>query len=667
MSTDNDDLLRDALRDDAGSASTPGDAWGAVRARATTIRRRRQLTQRVTAAVATLGVVAGVVVATGALDGDAPTIATPTATNDQIVAVQGPNNGGDRLVVLSADDGRVIRTLAEDIAITFGGISATPDGQTVYFARRRTALPCDRIEIARVPSTGGEVEVVGPGVHPLVSPDGRTLAYVRPPADDPCGPLSEIVRLDLASSVEEVFAVNEVRDEVATPRHPVAWSPDGSSWLVAICCTDEWWSGVFVEPVGNPGGARVLDLPVPADGATYLPDGRVLVALEDSAPPDGAQLHKLVVFESTPGPTANNPPRSEDFLLEQEETIFETRQNGVLHITANASGEILMHFGGNLVQRWRPGQAEPTTIAEDIRDVTWLPRSVEPTPDTTTTTTAPLTVQAPERLVVARSDRRLDVIAADGTVVRGIGTASLDYQNVALAPDGVTLYYEQGAGGCAEGEIGRVRIDEETLTFEFLTMGASMALSPDGTKLAYRRGGCGGELVVRKTETGDEGYYSLADRADGGPAAEIVGPIGWDADNQHVMLRVNREPTTEFWYVDTAVNGDEVTGPTFGPKGEQDALIGPTNFAPLGTTGKWAAVYSNIGGPSLVEYDLASSSVVGPLAELPTSDTMIAGSDPTGQHVLLLVPNGTGFDVWRWSAGEAVATLLAEGIVAADW
>lgn len=654
MSTDNDDLLRDALRDDAGSASAPGDAWGAVRARATTIRRRRQLTQRVTAAVATLGVVAGVVVATGALDSDAPTIATPTPTNDQIVAVQGPNNGGDRLVVLSADDGRVIRTLAEDIGITFGGISATPDGQTVYFARRRTALPCDRIEIAKVPSGGGEVEVVGAGISPLVSPDGRTLAYVRSPADDPCGPNSEIVRLSLVSGEESVFAVNEVRDGVASPRVPVSWSPDGASWLVATCCADQWWSGVAVEPVGNPGGTRFLDLPTPADGATYLPDGRALVALEDSVPPDGAQLHRLVTFDPETGA--------------QLETIFESRQNGVLHITANASGEMLMHFGGNLVQRWRPGQAEPTTIAEDIREAAWLPRSVEPTPDSTTTTTAAaLTVQGPERLVVARSDRQLDVMAGDGTVIRSIGTASLDYQNVALAPDGVTLYYEQGAGGCAEGEIGRVRIGEAPLTFEFLTMGTSMALSPDGTKLAYRRGECGGELVVRNTETGGERYYSLADPADGGPIPEHVGPVGWDADNQHVMLKVNREPTTEFWYVDTEVDDHEVRGPAYGPKGEQGLETGPSKLAPLGTTGKWAAVYANVGGPSLVEYDLASGSVVRPLAELPTTDTIIVGSDPTGQHVLLLVPNGGGHDLWRWSAGDAVATLLVEGVVAADW
>jgi hypothetical protein len=110
-----------------------------------------------------------------------------------------------------------------------------------------------------------------------------------------------------------------------------------------------------------------------------------------------------------------------------------------------------------------------------------------------------------------------------------------------------------------------------------------------------------------------------------------------------------------------------VRGPAFGPKGEQGLETGPSNFAPLGTTGKWAAVYSNVGGPSLVEYDLAGNSVVRGLAELPTSGVIIVGSDPTGQHVLLLVPSEGGSDLYRWSKGDAVATFVAEDVVAADW
>ncbi|MEX1143850.1 MAG: hypothetical protein WEE69_00885 [Acidimicrobiia bacterium] len=669
MSTnDHDDLLRGALRDDAGAGGAPTDAWGRVRARANSIRRRRQMTQRVAAAVTAVGMVAVIVVATGVLKSDEHTIATPSVTGDQIVAVQGPNNGGDRLVVLSADDGRVIRTLTEDVGITFGGISATPDGETVYFSRRRAALPCDRIEVAKVPSAGGDVEVVATGTNPLVSPDGRTLEYVRSPAADPCGRRTEVISRNLETGEETVWVASEACEGCAT-LSPVAWSPDSARWIVAGCCANEWWSSVSVVPVGSPGDTRFLNLPTPADGATYLPDGRVLVALEDSAPPDGAQLHKLVVFESVPGPAQNDPPTGDDLLLEPVETIFETRQGGVLHISANSSGDVLMHFGGSLLQRWHPGDTEPTTITDDVREAAWLPRSIEPPPDPVTTTTAPLTVTAPASLVVARTDRRLEVINADGSVVRVIGTASLDYHRLELAPDGRTLYYEQGGTDrCGtSGEIGRVRIDEETLAFEHLAMGSFMSLNSDGTKLAYRSGVCGpGPLMVRDLETDAERSFTLAQPNDGGPGAELVGAVGWDADNRHVMVRVNREPTTEFWYVDTATTG-ELSGPTFRALGEQGAEQGPTNFAPLGTTGRWAAVYEAVGGSSLVEYDLAGNSIVRPLAELPTRGVTIVGSDPTGQQVLLLVPSESGFELWRRSAGDAVATLVAAGVVAADW
>ena len=171
-----DETLRDALRADAGNGAIANDAWDRVRARADAIQRRRRIVQRGVAGLTAAAVVGAVLFAAGTFKDDEHTIAAnPPA--DEIVAVQGPNNGADHLVVLDATDGHVVRTLADDIGITFGGISATPDGQTIYFARRRVALPCDRIEIASVSSAGGPVEVIGTGISPVVSPDGTTLAY----------------------------------------------------------------------------------------------------------------------------------------------------------------------------------------------------------------------------------------------------------------------------------------------------------------------------------------------------------------------------------------------------------------------------------------------------------------------------------------------------------
>ena len=306
------------------------------------------------------------------------------------------------------------------------------------------------------------------------------------------------------------------------------------------------------------------------------------------------------------------------------------------------------------------------------------PSIATPPPDTTTTTTSTLPptttpttqppVLAPARAVAAIADFTLATIDSNGVIIRRLGAAAGAVHNMSLAPDGRTLYYEYGTDDrCADGEITRVVITEEPLHFEPIVQGSWMALSPDGTKLAYRRGQCGtGQVVVRDVNTGAEQSFTLAQPNDGGPGAELVGPVAWDSDNQHLMVRVNREPIVEHWYVDTATSG-ELTGPVFFPRGEQDQATGPTDFEPMGNTGKWVAAYENVGGPSLVEFDVANNAVVRPLAELPTRGVEIAGTDPTGTHVLLLVPSEGGFQLYRWSEGEAVATLVHEGATAADW
>jgi Tol biopolymer transport system component len=609
-------------------------------------------------------------------------IANPGASAD-IVAVQGRVEG-DRLVVLSGDDGRVIRVLTDDVGLTFGGISATPNGQTIYFARRRAGVQCDRIEIARVSRAGGPVEVIGTGAHPLVSPDGRTLAFIRPPADDPCGPRSEQVWRDLATGQDFAYPISEIRGRAASESFPISWSPDGTRVLFAtahcegdpgqVNCDDEVGGVHRVVPMRSPtvpefGGARELASEAPASGGTYLPDGQILIATHEEN--QAGQVHRLVLFEGWPGPPDQDPPATEDFFIEEIRTVYESREPGVLHIAAARGGDVLLHFGGNLLQRWQMGGGQSVTLAEGIREATWLPHETSTTTTSTvpppTTTTQPPTL-APVRAVAGIADSTLATIDSNGAIVRRLGTVVGALHNMALAPDGKTLYYEYGTGDrCADGEIVRVVIDEEPLHFEALVQASWMALSPDGTKLAYRRGQCGtGQVVVRDLNNGAEQSFVLAQPNDDGPFAELVGPVAWDTDNHHLMVRVNREPGVEHWYVDTATSG-ELTGPVFFPRGEQDQATGPTDFEPMGSTGKWIAVYENVGGTSLVEFDVANNTVVRPLAELPTRGVEIAGTTPNGRHVLLLVPSEGGFQLYRWSEGDSIATLLHEGATAADW
>jgi dipeptidyl aminopeptidase/acylaminoacyl peptidase len=276
--------------------------------------------------------------------------ATPTPTpgaSTEVVAVVGHNTEGDRLVVLSAEDGHEIRTLAEGIGITLGGIAATPDGNTAYFTRLRQGLPCSVIEIARVPLAGGAVEtVVSPGSHPVVSPDGRTLAYARSSPPDACVSGGTIALRDLASGQEREINLGPIVQ-------PWSWSPDGTQIVVGTR-EGEQFSAVTTFGIADLRPTAFLDLPSPAADATYLPDGRLVVAFLD----DATGGHRLLTYDAAGAVTG---------------TLFETSTSGIMGICSDASGDLLMHFGGDLLQRWREGEARPTTIATDVSDAAWIP------------------------------------------------------------------------------------------------------------------------------------------------------------------------------------------------------------------------------------------------------------------------------------------------------
>ncbi|MEX2256762.1 MAG: hypothetical protein WEC34_15085, partial [Acidimicrobiia bacterium] len=231
--------------------------------------------------------------------------ATPTPTpgaSTEVVAVVGHNTEGDRLVVLSAEDGHEIRTLAEGIGITLGGIAATPDGNTAYFARLRQGLPCSVIEIARVPLAGGAVEtVVSPGSHPVVSPDGRTLAYARSSPPDACASGGTIALRDLASGQEREINLGPIVQ-------PWSWSPDGTQIAVGTR-EGEQFSAVTTFGIADLRPTAFLDLPSAAAAATYLPDGRLVVAFLD----DATGGHRLLTYDAAGAVTG---------------TLFETSTSG---------------------------------------------------------------------------------------------------------------------------------------------------------------------------------------------------------------------------------------------------------------------------------------------------------------------------------------------------
>ncbi len=149
---------------------------------------------------------------------------TPT----QIVAVEAY---GSRVAVISAANGNTVRVLA---ATRAGDptLAVTPDGAEVYFTDVRPPRQgeCSSLargevdEVARVSIRGGRVTVVGPGLYPAVSPNGRLLAYSRN-ATNPCaGNKDELVLVDLKSGVRRTFTFR--RATSLFDLEQLSWAPD---------------------------------------------------------------------------------------------------------------------------------------------------------------------------------------------------------------------------------------------------------------------------------------------------------------------------------------------------------------------------------------------------------------------------------------------------------
>jgi hypothetical protein len=168
---------------------------------------------------------------------------TVVATRDQAQRV------GDRTAyrehILAVDTGtgatnRVLSDLAESRYA--GGLAMSSDGSTVYFGELGPGSGATALNDActprlfRVPMTGGDPEQIADGVAPVLSPNGRYLAYVangfaRGHVDGQtsyCGLFAVVVR-DLSTGAEQVSIPRRAADpgwEKGVGSSSIAWTPD---------------------------------------------------------------------------------------------------------------------------------------------------------------------------------------------------------------------------------------------------------------------------------------------------------------------------------------------------------------------------------------------------------------------------------------------------------
>jgi dipeptidyl aminopeptidase/acylaminoacyl peptidase len=668
-----DEHLGGALRGAAGELPHLVGDWDDVRVRARRRRRRRQFTSAAVLVVMLVAVASAVIVFRSHSTTHRSVIATPPTAGEEVLAAF-----RDRLEVLSASDGRVLRTLVEGSeAAGASTVTPTPDGVWVYFGRGTPTCGDQTPTIWRVPTGGGPVERVAAGWAPRVSPDGRFLAYASlRPASRGCDQANVLVVDDLTGGTEQQLDYGPDIQGVT----PLAWSPDSTRLVTVTPPT------TYGQVDVTPSGLRQLDPPhlPPGNGALFLSDGELVTSLPTQS------STRIVSVDATTGNTTRTLAEIGTPLF----LIAADSSDGRFLLT----GPLADRPDGHDLYRGSIGQPAPTKLASNVRDATWLPAHAGPKPPPTsepTVTSRPHRTQTEPATITAHAISPI----RDGYKSQVVELASRDghvEHTLADVPDGIVVY-------AATADRESVYVDafdgSTTCPGQAKTLGSVLrvprkggepapeangfrpALSPDGAQLAYLRADCGEpsqpfvpkRLAIRQLATGKERVWPLPPPyADGNAAFENVGPFAWDADGTHLLMRVVSDGHTAWWYVDTT---KPIASPDAIPLGIPDSPDGPLDIIALGRADRWAALMpgQNPGDPlRIVEYRPIQAATGRDLTTIqPPADTTVhlVDADASGEHLLLIVTeNGTQTStLYGWSPGEAQPREIAQNSVAADW
>jgi sugar lactone lactonase YvrE len=456
-----DERLRHALRSTAPAVSNDAAGWEQVTSRAGAMRVQRRVLGAAAAVIVAVAVSLGVLAATGSFDSGASSrsiVATPTPTStpvgDDIVA-----SLDHSIVVLSSDDGHVVRTLAEGLESP-GAVAVSPDGATVYYTRSARAcvgnLPMGTGGLTKVGIKGGSPQdVIGGAADPLVSPDGRWLAYSFATCDAPDA--QHVGLLDLTTG-EQHWPLDGTGPEHAVP---LVWSADSQNLLYL------GGDGDVFRLDGIPQPAAPVNLTTqmfPVTTATFTHEASLLIARQV------AQTVQVQHWDQGPGgigirfiaegtsPSAMSFGDGDRLLLSAPDGVLSVQEGSVGNESTWQSGT---HYA-----------TDPRLLRRDVHGAAWIPTVASVT---TTTTVASTTVPATTPPTVPSGS---DIQGARSIAVDGDGrlvfTKDQSHQVLRRSADGtVTVVAGTGTPGSAGdgGPATDAQLDEP----------AGIAVGPDDT------------------------------------------------------------------------------------------------------------------------------------------------------------------------------------------
>jgi hypothetical protein len=286
-----------------------------------------------------------------------------------------------RIEAISSTTGQVIRTLATNVALFRGTPHPTvsPSG-TVYFDDGHAVknnIPTN--QILSVPLSGGPITVVADGQYPVVSPDGRFLAYwVYADFNGREG----IVVQDLSTWAAKRWQYSTVGPDI----NNLSWSPDSESLsFTMLTPTPDKRSltlGASVLSVSTTPGsldaAHMISLPHGVAWAGYINATEGIGVAQHWGPTRRNSTFALSVIDVRSGRVVTRLPSVPGQL-----GVGNTADGPEGTVQVDPSGQYLalveVGSGNGTLYRWRIGtvpsriSARPVQIATGIFGVAWVP------------------------------------------------------------------------------------------------------------------------------------------------------------------------------------------------------------------------------------------------------------------------------------------------------